>query len=174
MLLYFVYGALLFMGMGFYISDCHLVVYKGVRDRYSRVKRLGGAVALYNKNFAVVLIKIFMILLQVLYLSIIQRMYNPVKKINNNEFEVTYVIKGKMYKMVVRPRLGPPPVLQISNENGEDVTDIVLPYMGPRYDWNGRNFSPSFFNCNSLTFEFYDATEITFTQDTPLNLSRDS
>jgi hypothetical protein len=42
------------------------------------------------------------------------------------------------------------------------VTDIVLPYMGPNYDWHKVPIDPSFFNNTAfLTFEMADGTEQT-------------
>lgn len=58
-----------------------------------------------------------------------------VRKLDNGFYEVSYKIKGRNYKMIVLPERGPPKVSNIVNYNGMDVTEEVLPYMGPNYDW---------------------------------------
>jgi hypothetical protein len=84
---------------------------------------------------------------------------NTTKKIGKNLYEVTYEINNKKYKMIVKPYLGPSPVIQVSNENLEDVTDIILPYLGPRYDWkHGSDLDISHFHFDILNFEYADGT----------------
>jgi hypothetical protein len=85
------------------------------------------------------------------------------KKINNNLYEVSYKIESKRYKMLIEPSKGPAPVLQITNNLEDDVTDMVLSYMGPKYDWhsfyesNNTKFNPSdFFSYDWLSFELSD------------------
>ena len=83
-----------------------------------------------------------------------------------------YVINGKLYKMLVVPKRGPLPILQISDELQNDVTDYILPYMGPRYDWYRENLSPKYFGYKSLTFELSDGNEYTFTNDSNMNINK--
>ena len=66
---------------------------------------------------------------------------------------MSYVINGKLYKTVIVPTRGPLPVLNVIDENNNDISDIVLPYLGPNNDWNKYKFTPSFFKSNQLTFE---------------------
>ena len=72
--------------------------------------------------------------------------------------------------MIVKPRRGPNPILQIINDTKEDVTNIVLPYLGPNFDWHGNKLDSSFFNSKVLTFEMADGStqHITF-EDKKLN-----
>jgi hypothetical protein len=81
-----------------------------------------------------------------------------IKKIGKNLYEVSYKINNNQYKMIVEQKRGPHPVLQIVDDNMEDVTDVVIPYLGHRYDWNGFNMSLSFFGVKSLTFELADGS----------------
>ena len=99
-------------------------------------------------------------------------MNNSVTKFNNKTYEVSYVINGKLYKMLVVPKRGPLPVLQISDESQNDVTDHILPYMGSRYDWYGENLNPKYFGYKSLTFELSDGNEYTFTNDSNMNINK--
>jgi hypothetical protein len=99
--------------------------------------------------------------MQTLYISYLQYINNTVRKLDHKTYEITYVIDGKIYKMLTVPKRGPAPILQISNDKDEDVTEQILPYMGPQYDWHGRNITPRFFSCKSLTFQLSNGKEQT-------------
>jgi hypothetical protein len=100
-------------------------------------------------------IKYFYILLQ-------QYMNNTVKKIGKNTYELTYIINGNTYKMIVKPIRGPKPILQITDHESNDITDDILPYLGPNYNWHGEKFSLDFFNKKEITFELIDGTTKTY------------
>jgi len=69
--------------------------------------------------------------------------------------------------MIVKPVKGPRLILQVIDDMNNDVTDVVLQYIGPKYDWHGSAIDPSFFNGTSfLTFELADGTsETMFSRD---------
>lgn len=82
---------------------------------------------------------------------------NQAKKLSNDIYEVSYNIEGSCYKMLVEKQKGPPVVLNITDEKSNNVTEKVLPYMGPKYDWHCFDFNPpDFFNCETLKFELSD------------------
>ena len=97
-------------------------------------------------------------------------MDNTVKKLNTKTYEISYIIQGKIYKMVVTPIRGPTPVLQIRDETDEDITDKVLPYLGPRHDWHGSKFTADIFGCKKMTFELADGTDKLFETNNVLKL----
>ena len=81
------------------------------------------------------------------------------KTIGKNLYEIEYSISNKTYKMIIKTRPGPCPIENITNEKGENITDIVLPYMGQKYDWyEGKPMSPSFFMCTTLKFQMTNGT----------------
>ena len=87
-------------------------------------------------------------------------MYNNVSLLNKNTYIIQYVIAGKLYKNVIIPYRGPCPILQISNENDDDLTDIIMPYSGNCYDF--QMLKPSFFSCEKLIFQLNSGDEIIF------------
>jgi hypothetical protein len=97
-------------------------------------------------------------------------MNNTVKKIGKNTYEITYNIAGNTYKMIVTPTKGPSPILQISDHNLNDVTNEILPYLGPERNWHGNKFNLDFFNKESLTFELADGSTKIFTLDKHLHI----
>jgi hypothetical protein len=85
-------------------------------------------------------------------------------RIDKNSYCVTYTIGNRQYKMHTTPTTGPSTVMRVTNENGDDITDKVLPYYGPEQNWHGRKFLPSFFDCKALVFESFDGTENKITE----------
>lgn len=146
--------------------DAHIIVKNEVITRYNRWKELKELVATTEQNKILIMWISLKMVLNILYISILQYMNTTVRKIDRNVYELTYVINGKMYKMIIIPKRGPSPVLQISDDEQNDVTSQVLPYMGPQYDWHGKKLSPMFFHHKSLTFELDDGSEHTYEEDT--------
>jgi hypothetical protein len=143
--------------------DCKRIIY----NKYKSFRNLNTMVSTTNNNnnTATVLWVSSGMLFEAVYISFLQYMNNSVKKTKKNEFEVTYIIKGRVYKILIVPDRGPAPVLQISDENMEDMTDYILPYLGPNYNWHNIKFTPRFFNSETLTFEFSNGLEKTFEID---------
>lgn len=75
---------------------------------------------------------------------------------------VPYRINGVEYKMMTKHRKGPCSILVITDQDGVDVTDIVLPYMGPLHNWHGHDFKPQDLGYKRLTFLTSDFVEETF------------
>jgi hypothetical protein len=103
------------------------------------------------------------------YLKMVQYINGSVKQIGKNTYEVNYIINNNLYKMIVMPTRGPCPVLQVINDRDEDVTDEIMCYLGPNYNFHGKKFSVDFFGCETLTFEFGDGTTKTYTLDNHLH-----
>lgn len=144
-------------------SKTHLVVKNVVMKKFKKFRKLNSLVATSETNNCKIIYVSLKLIAKASYILFIQYMNNSVRPIEGGKsHELTYVINGKMYKLIVTPIRGPAPIMQISNDNGEDVTDIVLPYMGPQYDWHYREFAPRFFGYKSLTFELADGSEKTY------------
>ena len=161
----FTYLLYLFGFLSFYLFiqiDGHRVVWSQISSRYKRWRRLNNLVSTRHRTAWAVFYHSLVMLCRVLYISFLQYMNSAVVKISRNQFLVTYVVCGKIYTMVVTPVRGPPPVLQVINDNEEDVTNNVLPYLGPRYDWHGGvlDFSSSF-GSENLTFNMASGEVVT-------------
>jgi hypothetical protein len=81
----------------------------------------------------------------------------------NKTYELDYIIGSNNYTLVVDSKTSASNIIQIINEE-EDVTDKIIPYMGPSCDWHGKIISPSYFNMTSITFELSNGKSITYDQ----------
>lgn len=106
----------------------------------------------------VVYVKSIMIMLDVMLDYIIVN-DKRVKTISKNLYQLEYKINNKSYKMLIKPHRGPKLVETITDDLGNNITDIVLEYMGPCFDWHGYDIKPSFFNVNELHIEFSNGTK---------------
>lgn len=110
------------------------------------------------------------IIFQASYITLIQKFRKNVRKLDQNKYEISYVIAGRLYKLIVCPKRGPLPMISVKNENGIDVTDNILQYLGPNYDWHKILITPEQLGYKSLTFEYPNETSIFFPEKTILNI----
>ena len=137
-----------------------------IMETFERIKkkwtRLTNLVSTTETNRVTIVLVSLKMIFQLMYIQLMQYLNSTVRVIDKNTFEVTYVITSKKYKLLVQQYRGPDLILQISDDTGSDVTDLVLPYMGPNYDWHKQLIEPSFFNNTAfLTFQMADGTEQT-------------
>tara|TARA_B110000211_G_C14081627_1_gene554830 strand:+ start:266 stop:664 length:399 start_codon:yes stop_codon:yes gene_type:complete len=88
-----------------------------------------------------------------------------IKKIDNKRYEMSYVLNGKLYSMIIKEKRGPITYLQISNDESDDVTDIVSKYYGPERNWHNNELTPEFFGFEELTFEMKTGESINFKKE---------
>ena len=92
------------------------------------------------------------IICEMLYISLCQRLNKSVKRIGKNQYEISYSIQGKVYKIRSKILRGPSQILQIIDENSDDITHQIVPYIGPNYDFHKSVYTPSDFSKKQLIF----------------------
>ena len=98
-----------------------------------------------------------------------QKYNTSVKRIDNTKlYELTYVINNKLYKQVINPQRGPNPIVSITDEDGLELFEIIIPYVGPRYDWHRSDLTPKFFGYKTLKFVMLNGDTYTFNSKTLL------
>lgn len=147
-----------------YKTDTHNIIYNAVERKYKKWKKINSLVASRHENLSDIYYISIKMILQAIYLSFVQYLNNSVRKLDKNTYEVSYIIGAKSYKMIAIPKKGPCPIIQIRDENDDDLTDYILPYYGPNYDWHSIKFIPQFFKCKKLIFEMDDGNQKVFNQ----------
>jgi len=150
------------------MCDCMVVVGR----RLDRIIILYKFVKTTNRHFNISFwnaIKISTAIIgSTLKIHFLNKINKTVKKVpgTHNQYEISYVIHGKLYKMIVNPKKGPTHVAFIFDENNYDVSDIVFPYMGPRYDFHHcHHITPKFLGFKELKFVNIDGEEKKYTDD---------
>lgn len=145
-----------------------LCVYKReiISEKYHKFQSLNRVVKTTHKNENAIkaniesFIESCKIALEMYWILFMQWCNSSVKWLNKNTFSVKYVLNGHEYIFISNSKRGPHKYYSIrtlnkdekNNMTEKDVTDIILPYLGPKEDWHGRKFKPSFWNMDSLIF----------------------
>jgi len=130
-----------------------------ISNKYDKWNSLNKLVSTRHKNKMLVIWISIKLICESLYINLIQYLNKSLIKIDKNNYELTYVINGKLYRILVKIKRGPNPILQIISESSEDVTDIISPYIGPQYNWHGNKLTPANLGYKTLIFELSDSTE---------------
>lgn len=106
------------------------------------------------------------------YMIAYQKLQHNVVLVDKETYDVLYVLHEQLYKIRIHARRGPQRqrVLQIINDQDEDVTADVQPYLGPMENFHGIRYNPSMIGFPQLTFNLHDGTSKTFLQDDPICL----
>lgn len=156
MLIFFIPGFLL-SGLIYYKKDY-------IKEKYDKWQDLKKIVSVTEKNSIMVNIISLKIVCKMYYENIRKKLWtHKPKLIEKNIYEIEYQLNDKIYTIVFKHKRGPSPILQVFNENEEDVTDKILEYAGPEYNFHGHKFTPKYWGYKSLTFDLDDGTEKTFT-----------
>lgn len=145
-----------------YYFDSYSIIKNTTIPYYKKYKKLNNMVRLQHSGNLKVLKMCFILFLKVLYISICQFLNKSIVVLDKNTYEISYVLNGKLYKMIVKPSLGPSKILLISDEHNNDITTEILPYLGPQYNFHGNDYSPNFFKENIMKFELSSGEQKTF------------
>jgi len=148
--------------------EANKTIYNESLNLYRRWKNLNSLVSTKHSNYFKIVVNSILILSKSLYIQTVQYMDTTVKKIDGKNYEITYLIQGKIYKMVITPIRGPAPILQVRDEKDDDITEKILPYLGPRHDWHGCKFTAKNFGFEKITFELADGSAKVFEKNDTL------
>jgi hypothetical protein len=111
-----------------------------------------------EKSHSKALIKSLKISMWMVYLILYQKIYKNIEYIQKFEYDVHYVYNGQLYKIKIlgNSNINKKQVLMITNENSDDITSDILPYMGPKYDFHSIKYTPKNFKIKELTLYLND------------------
>lgn len=101
---------------------------------------------------------------QLFWVNILHTLNNTMEYPDKHHFILTYVADGRLYKMASARRKGPPLVLMVLDEQGDDVSNDVIPFLGPERNWHRNSFSPAFWKKKKLIFELSDGRSESFNE----------
>jgi hypothetical protein len=114
-------------------------IFKYIKSLYNDFMELYGLVKLRQSSY----IKAFFVTCGMI-INVTSQYYLPsekasIKQIENGVYELQFQIRHRDYRYIIKPSRLPPPMIVAVNQDGEDITDKIIPYMGPMYDWYGRD-----------------------------------
>ena len=92
-----------------------------------------------------------------------QTFLNNVKHINKNEYDIKYFFNGSFYKIKVINQLRTKYVIdKILNEKEKDITNELLSFLGPKYDFHNISYQPSDFKYKKIKIYYTDMSHDEF------------
>ena len=147
---------------GYYLLKASYPEY--IEIKYQKWVSLNSMMATKYKSSAMIKIMSVYMIFKFVYLQTLQYLTTTVVKIDKNNYEITYIINGKIYKMVVRPERGPLNYYKILNDKNENIVEEVSQYYGPHYK-NQVKLKPSFFKTSNIRLVLFDDSEKVFEED---------
>jgi hypothetical protein len=125
---------------------------------WPRIQYRIGAFLFYTKLAYVALKTLFMFKVRKWFDA---KTTDNVKLINRNTLEVSYKFRDAEYRIRSRVRRGPKAPITIL-ANGKDVTEELLPYIGPGDDFHGITYSPQDFGYSTVTVQVEGREDLVF------------
>ena len=138
------------------------IVKKNCQLKLEKWKKLNELVSTkYDGYFTILWVSICMIT-KALWINILQYLNRSITKIDKKTYELSYVLNGKLYKILINNKTGPRKVILVSDETQTDISYLITPYLGPKEDFHGSDSTPKFFNRKELIFELSNGEEKIF------------
>jgi len=144
---------------GYYLLEKLFPEY--IEIKYQKWMSLNSMMATKYKSPTMVKIMSVYMFFKFFYLQTLQYLTNTVVKIGKNNYEISYIINGKIYKMVVKPERGPMNYYKILNDKNENIIEDISQYYGPHYK-NQVKLTPSFFKTTTIKLVLFDDSEQVF------------
>lgn len=88
-----------------------------------------------------------------------------VEKFNNKHIKIPYEYKENKYVFLVKVPKGIMPIDYIKDENGVDVYEDILPYLGPNLDCHGCDVFPRDFGLKKISIKDINDKYYTFEEN---------
>lgn len=167
-LLYYINIGVLVYGM--IKTNTHVVIMDTITQKYKEWRVLNKTLDELQVNKTKIAMKSVQLVFVYILTLMKQKYTGSVRRIENTKmYELTYVINNKVYKQVVNPQRGPNPIISILNQDKLELFELIMPYIGPRYDWHYSQLTPDFFGHESLEFIMLNGDTYTFNKKTVLS-----
>lgn len=125
-----------------------------VYDKYPKVRSIYDTIHLTTPSRISSLFKTLKSIIQIQYHSYYKEYYDKIyekyvlylKKpsiVNSNTYEIEYYLNDRLYKIQMKNSRPSNKELTILNEEGRDITEEFISYIGPMYDFHGRKYTPN-------------------------------
>jgi hypothetical protein len=94
-----------------------------------------------------------------------QRQETPLEKFNKKYLKISYKYKDKDYFYLLKIPKGIMPLRSIEDEKGNNINDILSPYLGPNLDCHGSEIYPKDFGYEKIKITTVFDRIITFEEN---------
>ena len=85
--------------------------------------------------------------------------------INHHHHDISYVHNNKRYTVRYKKRRGPCPFKYVLDDKGSDITEEILRFCGPHYDFHKIETTPGLLGYEMLIFHMSSGSEKNFSKD---------
>jgi len=106
----------------------------------------------------------FVSLYRVIYTLLLEKWWKrSIGYEDSRVYDICYMWHGSMYKVrILKPDRKNPSTYRVldtvMDSHGKNITSLLLPFMGPKFDFHGNLYCPSDFGYESMTFYWMDGT----------------
>lgn len=151
-------------------TNTHIVIMDTISRKYKDWRTLNKKLDEIQVNKTKLAITSIQLLIKYFLTILKQTCTGSTKRIKNTKmYELTYVINNKMYRQIINPIRGPNSIVSILNQDNLEHVNLIMSYLGPRYDWHNSELTPNFFGHESLKFIMLNGDTYTFNKDTILS-----
>jgi hypothetical protein len=93
------------------------------------------------------------------------------EKFNKKYIKISYKYKDKAYYYLLKVPRGVAPLKSITDENSNDISDIIGPYLGPNLDCHNSDIYPRDFGYNQVKITTVFDKVIVFDEDQKIELT---
>jgi hypothetical protein len=86
------------------------------------------------------------------------------KKFSRNFIIITYEFSNSTYKLLLPSKKVPSNILSVKSD-GEDITSLFQPFLGPKGNFHGQSYTPSLLGFSDLEITFLDDSVRTIQKD---------
>jgi hypothetical protein len=86
-------------------------------------------------------------------------------QIHKHVYDIQYQIHLKQYKIRVQHKKGPSIYQHFFDQDGNNITYDILPYLGPNQDFHGISYTPNDFGHTKIIVEYQDGEKRSFEKD---------
>lgn len=118
---------------------------------------------LNNKGILIVYKEFFNFLFQVAKVFLFKPTVYEHKILNKKQYiKIPYTYKEVKYYYMLKVPRGVEPISEIKDENGNDIYNIVKPYLGPNLDCHGIKMTPEDFGYEKIEIRTVSDKDIIF------------
>jgi hypothetical protein len=144
------------------IHTCYGIAKDTMVSKYTRFRELNKLVSTNHENPVTIFFVSLGMIAKMYWMNFVQWTDNSLERLDKNRVVISYIINGKLHKIIVRNKRGPENVQMVLDETSTDVTDEVLPYIGHNDSWE---LSPSFWKKEKLAFHLSTGEIKTFSEN---------
>lgn len=100
-----------------------------------------------------------------------KQIIKPLEKFNKKYLKISYKYNDKNYFYLLKVPKGILPIMSITDENDNDIEDIISPYLGPNLDCHNETIYPRDFGYSKIKIKTIFDKIVVFDEDQKIEIT---